>query len=306
MNYGHLIFASVIGGLILADPLQADVSKSDVARQMIAEGRWTIATSDSRGNDYHVDPYTIVKVSPTVFQINTLGPPIDPIWNRAEPDHLRAKTVEFDCAARRYAHIGWRSSKGFRGRSIIGGKAWNKLDVNLGNDPRNPAYLVEHFIAQHVCGYEQDGKFVMDAVGVRTNTQRIEKISVFGNRIYYDDTKKIAKIDIQRANSAPSLFAKCDEGRGIASDLSGNFQELKVLDPILLDWVCKGLHPATEKVLVSLEMPILPSTSEASPRGSEGASKRNESITNAKKKCGELGFQSGTEKFGACVLRLSQ
>jgi hypothetical protein len=149
-NFFRLKFALVtfLGVLSLAaSSVHAEISKEAAAQQMLSAGKWTVAALDSYGNAYHVDPYSIVKISDNVFQINVAEPNYGGKMNVAQI----VKTVEFDCIARRYAHVGWRYPGGFRAREIIGGTAWNKLDQNIGNNQSGPMFTMPNFYGRHVC-----------------------------------------------------------------------------------------------------------------------------------------------------------
>ncbi len=244
----RLTFCACITSIsVPSTPAHAEVSKGDAARQMITQGKWALASTDTYGNTYFVDPYTIVKSSPNSFQINTLGPPINPLmFNQKEADHVRAQTIEFDCADSTWAHVGWRYPGGFRSRQVIGGKKLHKIDRDS---------IIGQY-AKYVCPYEsREGNFIT-AWGALNTQKQFFHFRVTDNTVFFNETKKIAYVKTSFADMGlGKYYIRCDAGDGFFQDPAGNRDGPYKLDTILLDWVCKGLHPSTVRLPESFEIP---------------------------------------------------
>lgn len=255
---------------------------------MLAQGKWTLAAMDSNGIGHYVDPYSILKVGTDIFQINVF-------YNGSEPVHVRAQTLEFDCANRKWTHVGWRHVSGFRPRKVIG-KA-DRKNILVGS-------IVNEY-AKHVCQYYTDIGYLIDARGFVTAPGSYAKLSVIGNSIYYDEKTKIAR-SIVALNGKSELFVECNGKRGSILEPNGKLTPFDPIDPILADWVCKPLHPSMIKASHSVQMPSTPVDALGNGSAPNEEADTGVNIDEAKQKCASLGFKRGTEKFGACVLRISK
>ena len=303
LKFGFVTFLGIMS--LTANNAHAEISNEAAAQQMLNAGKWTVAIADGYGNPYFADPYSTVKIRENVFHINVAFPMFetDSLNYGRKINITRAiQTFEFDCGARRYAHIGWRYPGGFRPRKIVGGTAWNKLDQNIGNSQSAPQYSIPLFFARHVCLTASAEGSGIDVVGIVQEKSFAGKVIILNNTIYKSTRKNIVfSYLVASGRSDTKSYVDCTTGivtnQGTATS-AAPYQG----DPIYVDWMCKKLHPDTVVIEEDFEIPgQKPATIDT---GNPPASLR--AIEAAKRQCADLGFKPGTEKFGNCVLKVSR
>jgi hypothetical protein len=290
---------------LTASSAHAEISNEAAAQQMLNSGKWTIAITDVYGNPYFVDPYSIVKIRDNVFHINVAFPMFETNslnYGRKINITRAIQTFEFDCGARRYAHIGWRYPGGFRPRKIIGGTAWNQLDQNIGNSQSGPQFTMPNYFARHVCPTASAEGSGIDAVGVGQGKSFAGKVIILNNTIYKSSRKNIVfSYLIAGGRSDTKSYVDCATGMVTSQGTSTSAAPYQG-DPIYVDWMCKKLHPDTVVIEQDFNIP----RQERPPEGTGNSSDALRAIESAKRQCSELGFKLGTEKFGNCVLKVSR
>lgn len=294
LKFGLVTFLGLM--IVTVSNAHAEISKEAAAQQMLSTGKWTVALTDDYGNSYHVDPYSIAKISDNVFQINAASPNFGGNMNISQI----VQTFEFDCAARRYAHVGWRYPGGFRAREIIGGKAWNKLDQNIGNSQSGPKFTIPNFYSRHVCMTKMAEGMVIDVFGVVQN-KNLYKFYFLKNTIYRNSKENVVfSYLFGNGRSDSKFYANCKTSEVTSQD--GAAISTGPGNPILVDWMCKKLHPDTVVIEQDFDIP----KREPEPTDTGNSPDALSAIEAAKRQCSELGFKLGTEKFGNCVLKVSR
>jgi hypothetical protein len=290
---------------LTASNANAEISKEAAAQQMLNAGKWTVAVTDGNGNPYFVDPYSIMKIRENVFHINVAFPMFETVglyYGRKINISRAIQTFEFDCAARRYAHVGWRYPGGFRAREIIGGTAWNKLDQNIGNSQSGPQFTMPNFFARHVCSTASAEGAGIDLVGIVQGKSFAGKVIVLNNTIYKNSRKNIVfSYLIAGGRSDTKSYVDCATGMVTSQGASTSVVPYQG-DPIYVDWMCKKLHPDTVVIEQDFDIPM----QEPAPTDASNSPDALRAIESAKRQCSELGFKPGTEKFGNCVLKVSR
>jgi len=288
-------------------PASAEVPLSEAIDKMARSGRWFPVVKEDDNHTWYSDPYSIVKVSDQLYQVNVAR--FDKNMRYDPPDIMNntfVYTAEIDCRKMKFRAVGWRYDGIFRP---------NKVLINSYIKYNNKTII--YFISAQVCGVVSAEKDIILIANIDVNTGFYAE-----NNLYYSNSSDDNIRYILNPISNDKTYIYCKERIGIIKG-STDFQSEAVIGSplgVVYDWVCQGLHPDTRRVTLPFTPPPIKSTTAATSTPatppvdnkkstSEGEAKHEHSsneISDAKRKCAALGFRFGTPKFGQCVLQITK
>lgn len=281
-------------------PLHAQMSLYETLWGMAMAGRWFPVAREGSDHTWYSDPYSIVKVSDGVFQINLFRLPY--YQPPSETGHWRYQggtgrtflvdekvimTAEINCSKMQFQHVGWR----YQGQV----RKYKKLS----NRPRSLYDATYTLRASYqVCGDKSSGNDLILISGSDSETGYWAE-----NNKYYVSSANESIRYFRNLKTNEKVFVFCTKGlivRDGASPAPGSGSSLEVVR----DWTCKGLHPGTTAITETFTPPPTLTPSSAPP--AKSGQVRLDPLIAAKRKCAELGFDAGTPKFGECVLKITR
>jgi hypothetical protein len=275
-------FVAMIFATTTLTGASAQLPEREAASQMIAEGGWVLAKVDARVN---------ILEYPTRAGALELNSTLD----------VRARTIEFDCNGKNYAHVGWRVS----GKFIKN----NNLQTRKIQDK---TIMSEY--SKFVCPYWSNKLELIDILLFESGN----KLSLVGREIFIDNNNKMAwGAFIMSPGKTSKASWDCLKyyPKFTGPPKNASVEEVKTR---LADWACRNLNPNVARIEEVYPDPLPPRPTAVPPAPMMSVStvptsdekdiksENSRKIISAKSKCKSLGYTPATPKFGKCVLTLSR
>ncbi len=261
---------------------------------------WFPLINDTNGNVFHIDPMSITKIDTDNWEINTTS-----INQKNEYDPYNTVTLRINCLNFSIQTQGWRI-----GGAFIENK--NEFGIKAANGSRRKikSGTIDKFIYDFVCGISSSGEKYYGLVSSRMlDNSSFGYILIKNNTFFINkDNKHIRKFS---AGIGHDFFVDCNKSNLLEVNQSAPpyFTENASLDTtvggVIVAKICRQSPSYLQFEETDFAVPTFSNFQNDGPESSSGLT-LGASIDDAKKKCAELGFTPGTEKFGNCVLKVSR
>jgi hypothetical protein len=252
------------------------------------------------GGDIFYDPYTITKIGIGVWEVN-MG-----VISRSNGDWSRREvhTYRVDCTTKAYSGVGWR---------IYGTFTPFKSPKGYGTVQEN-SYVYMLLCGQNLNGSTYYGMGVEHLLADGTSWQ----IGVKNNEVFIDESDPLRRYFNGAAFQASTQTLNYGTVHINCVNQQFAFGTSEQLPPSSAPWTvasstiyksivaraCNDNIAYLTRIRTKISTPQI--VQAASPSSSPSNAQGDERIEAAKSKCQSLGFTPKTEKFGQCVLKLSE
>ena len=261
---------------------------------------WFPLVGDVDGNVLHIDPMSITKIDNDNWEVNATS-----INKNNEYDPLSTFTYRVNCTNLTIQIQGWRIGSAFiENKNEFGMKAAN------GSRRKIKPETTDKYVYDFVCGINSSGeRYYGLATARRSDNGLFGYVLIKNNTVFINKSNKyIRKFS---AGIGHDFFVDCNKSNLL--ELSPNnppyFTENASLDTtvggVIVAKICRQSPSYLQFEETDFTVPSFSSSQNDGPENSSGLTS-GASIDDAKKKCAELGFTRGTEKFGNCVLKVSR
>ncbi len=261
---------------------------------------WFPLINDTNGNVIHIDPMSITKIDPDNWEINTTS-----INQKNQYDPYNTVTLRINCLNLTIQTQGWRIGGAFiENKTAIGLKAANSTRRKIKSG------TIDKFLYDFVCGTRASGETYYGlATARKSDSGLFGYVLIKNNTVFINKSNKyIRKFS---AGIGHDFFVDCNKSNLL--ELSPNnppyFTENAFLDTtvggVIVAKICRQSPSYLQFEETDFTVPVFSNSQNDGPENSSGLTS-GASIDDAKKKCAELGFTPGTEKFGNCVLKVSR
>jgi hypothetical protein len=261
---------------------------------------WFPLINDTSGNVFHIDPMSITKIDPDNWEINTTS-----INQKNEYDPYNTVTLRINCLNLTIQTQGWRIGVAFiENKTAIGLKAANSTRRKVKSG------TIDKFIYDFVCGVSDSGDIYYGlATSKMLDNSSFGYVLIKNNKFFINkNNKHIRKFS---AGIGHDFFVDCNKSNllEVTQSAPPYFTENASLDTtvggVIVAKICRQSPSYLQFEETDFTVPAFSNSQNDGPENSSGLTS-GASIDDAKKKCAELGFTRGTEKFGNCVLKVSR
>ena len=242
---------------------------------------------------------SVTKIDTDNWEINATS-----INKNNEYDPLSTFTYRVNCSNLTIQIQGWRIGSAFiENKTAIGLKAANSTRRKIKSE------TTDKYVYDFVCGINYSGDKYYGLATARLANGSFGYILIKNNTFFINKNNKyIRKFS---GGIGHDFFVDCNKYNLLEVTqnpppyLTENASSDTTVGGVVVAKICRQSPSYLQFEETDFTVPAFSNSQNDGPEGSSGLTS-GASIDDAKKKCAELGFTPGTEKFGNCVLKVSR